>query len=171
MKAAVIDGYGGNDMVEVREVPAPAPGEKEVSKSSFHRSKRVLGPDGIYVATLPSPAVLLNQYLAGYFTRRKARLVMVRPNAADMEWLRERIEAGEVRVVIDRSYPLEKIREAFAYSETGKARGKVVVTMGQKHDRGLNFFVANPADFPLKSRPRALRPAPRLTFCPSGNKK
>jgi 2-desacetyl-2-hydroxyethyl bacteriochlorophyllide A dehydrogenase len=102
-----------------------------VSKSSFTRSRRVLAHGGIYVATLPSPSALLNQYLTGYFTRRKARIVMVRPNRADMEWLRERIEAGEIRVVIDRTVPLEKIREAFAYSETGKARGKVVVAVGQ----------------------------------------
>jgi NADPH:quinone reductase-like Zn-dependent oxidoreductase len=102
-----------------------------VSKSSFPRSKRVLAPDGIFVATLPSPSALLNQYLTGCFTRKKARIVMVRPNRADMEWLRERIEEGTILVVLDRTYPLERIREAFAYSETGKVRGKVVLTMGQ----------------------------------------
>jgi NADPH:quinone reductase-like Zn-dependent oxidoreductase len=58
---------------------------------------------------------------------------MVRPNSADMEWLREQIEAGRIRVVIDRIFSLEQIREAFAYSETGKARGKVVLTMGEGH--------------------------------------
>jgi NADPH:quinone reductase-like Zn-dependent oxidoreductase len=89
-----------------------------VSKSSFARSKRALAPDGIYVVTLPSPSGILNQYLTGCLTRKKARIVMVRPNSADMEWLREQIEAGRIRVVIDLIFSLEQIREAFAYSLT-----------------------------------------------------
>jgi NADPH:quinone reductase-like Zn-dependent oxidoreductase len=55
---------------------------------------------------------------------------MVRPNAADMEWMKDRIEAGNIRVVIDRVYPLEQIRDAFAYSESGKVKGKVLLTIG-----------------------------------------
>jgi NADPH:quinone reductase-like Zn-dependent oxidoreductase len=76
--------------------------------------------------------VLLNQYLTGFFTRRTAKAVMVKPNAADMEWMKNHIEAGRVRVVIDKTYPLEQIKEALIYSESGKARGKVVVRMGGK---------------------------------------
>ena len=52
---------------------------------------------------------------------------MVRPNAADMEWMRNRIEEDRIRIVVDRVFPLEQIREAFAYSETGRARGKIVL--------------------------------------------
>jgi NADPH:quinone reductase-like Zn-dependent oxidoreductase len=103
-----------------------------VSKSSFARSKRALAPKGIYVATLPSPSAILNRYLTGFFTRRQARIVIVKPNAKDMAWLKDEIEAGRLRVVIDRSYPLEQIRDAFAYSETGKARGKVVLTVSEQ---------------------------------------
>jgi NADPH:quinone reductase-like Zn-dependent oxidoreductase len=98
-----------------------------VAKAPFAAAKRVLAPKGIYVTTLPSFAVLLNQSLTGYLTSRKARTVMVRPNGRDMAWLKGQIEAGRIRVVIDREYPLEQIREALAYSEAGKAKGKVVV--------------------------------------------
>lgn len=98
-----------------------------VAKTTFAASKRVLAPKGIYVTTLPAFAVLLNQYLTGYLTSQKARVIMVRPNGSDMEWLKGQIAAGRIRVVIDREYPLEQIREALAYSEAGKAKGKVVV--------------------------------------------
>jgi NADPH:quinone reductase-like Zn-dependent oxidoreductase len=101
-----------------------------VGKSSFAKSKRALTAEGIYVSTLPSPSGVLNQYLTGHLTRKKARIIMVKPNPADMDWLRKQIEADRIRVVIDRIYPLEQIREAFAYSKTGKARGKVVLTVG-----------------------------------------
>ena len=98
-----------------------------VSKSTFGECKLVLTPTGVYVNTLPAFSVLLNQYVIGYLTGRKAASVMVRPNMADMEWMRTEIEGGRIRIVVDRVYPLEQIREAFAYSETGKARGKIII--------------------------------------------
>ncbi len=98
-----------------------------VAKAPFAACKGVLAPKGIYVTTLPSFVVILNQYLTGYLSSQKARIVMVRPTARDMEWMRAQIEAGRIRIVIDREYPLGQIREAFAYSEAGKAMGKVVV--------------------------------------------
>lgn len=101
-----------------------------VAKRSFAECKRVMAAKGVYVSTLPSASVLLNQYLTGFFTRRTAKAVMVKPNAADMEWMKNHIEAGRIRVVIDKTYPLEQIKEALIYSESGKARGKVVVSMG-----------------------------------------
>lgn len=65
---------------------------------------------------------------------------MVRPNAADVEWMKTQIEAGKLRVVIDRVYHLEEIREAFAYSETGRAKGKIVLKVsGQTADFTRNL--------------------------------
>jgi NADPH:quinone reductase-like Zn-dependent oxidoreductase len=101
-----------------------------VSKRSFGDCKRALAPQGVYINTLPSTSVLLNQYLTGVLTKRRAKTVMVKPNSTDMEWMKERIEAGNIRVIIDRVYPLEQIRDAFAYSESGKVKGKVVLTVG-----------------------------------------
>jgi len=75
-----------------------------VSKRTFGECKRVLTLTGVYVNTLPAFSVLLNQYVIGFLTRRKAASVMVRPNAADMEWMRREIEGGRVRIVIDRVY-------------------------------------------------------------------
>ncbi|KAF0220186.1 MAG: zinc-dependent [Geobacteraceae bacterium] len=98
-----------------------------VAKASWAACKKVLTPQGRYVTTLPTFAVLLNQFLIGCLTAQKARIVMARPNARDMEWLKGQIEAGRIRIVIDREYPLAQIREALAYSEAGKAKGKVVL--------------------------------------------
>jgi NADPH:quinone reductase-like Zn-dependent oxidoreductase len=98
-----------------------------VTKRTFDECRKTLTGRGIYVNTLPVFSVLLNQFFLGLFTRQKAASIMVRPNAADMDWMRARIEEGKIRIVIDRTYPLGEIREAFAYSESGKARGKIIL--------------------------------------------
>ncbi len=98
-----------------------------VAKRPFGDCRRSLAVNGIYVSTLPSLSVILNQYLLRYFTGRKAFSIWVKPTASDMEWMQTNIETGRIRVVIDKTYPLDQAKEALAYSETGKARGKIVL--------------------------------------------
>jgi NADPH:quinone reductase-like Zn-dependent oxidoreductase len=47
-----------------------------------------------------------------------------------MAWMMDRIKEGRVKVVIDRSYPLDRITDALAASEAGRTRGKIVVAVG-----------------------------------------
>jgi len=97
-----------------------------VSMSSFSACRKVLGPQGVYVNTLPNATIVI-QFLAGFLPGRKARSMWVRPNAADIAWMMEQIKAGRVRVVIEQAYPLERIKDALAASEAGRTRGKIVV--------------------------------------------
>lgn len=98
-----------------------------VAKRSFGACKKVLAEQGRYVSTLPSPAVLLNKYLTGFLTRKKATDIWVKPNAGDMEWMQDQIESGRIKIIIDKTYSLDQAKEALAHSETGKTRGKIVL--------------------------------------------
>jgi NADPH:quinone reductase-like Zn-dependent oxidoreductase len=122
----VLDYTRGEDFT--RETEAYDVVVDAVGKLSFRRCKRSLKPGGIYVAT----DGLLNFPLA-IWTKRfgDKRVVFSMPDwkQEDMQFLRELVEAGEYRPVIDRRYPLEGVVEAMRYVETGQKVGNVVVTL------------------------------------------
>jgi NADPH:quinone reductase-like Zn-dependent oxidoreductase len=87
--------------------------------SSGDSAGRVIGPVGrIIKALLLSP-----------FVSQKMTALVAKASSADLQVLKEMIEAGSVTPVIDRTYSLSDTAEAIRYVETGHARGKVVVAV------------------------------------------
>jgi len=99
-----------------------------VSTSSFSACRKVLTPKGIYVNTLPNATIVV-QILTGFLPGKKARSMWVKPNSADIAWMMEQSKAGKVGVVIEQTYPLDRITDALATSEAGRTRGKIVVNI------------------------------------------
>jgi NADPH:quinone reductase-like Zn-dependent oxidoreductase len=99
--------------------------------------KRALSPKGIYVATGGSMAQVFQALLLGPLVSmtgsKKLGSMMVKPNK-DLAFMKELIEAGKVKPVIDRCYPLSEAAEALRYYGEGHARGKVVITV--EHNTG-----------------------------------
>jgi NADPH:quinone reductase-like Zn-dependent oxidoreductase len=79
-----------------------------VHKASRSRSKRALEKNGVFLSAHDSSRV----------------------EPDDLDVLRELVEAGTLRAVIDRRYPLEEIVEAHRYVEKGHKKGNVVITVG-----------------------------------------
>jgi NADPH:quinone reductase-like Zn-dependent oxidoreductase len=61
--------------------------------------------------------------------RHKLRPLATKPNKKDLLFIRELVEAGKLSPVIDGTFPLSEVPEAFRYLTTGRARGKIVITV------------------------------------------
>jgi NADPH:quinone reductase-like Zn-dependent oxidoreductase len=92
------------------------------------RWTRLLGPGGRYGSTFPGPGVFLRQAL-NPVSSRAVRPVMLRPSGADLADLGRRLADGSLRVVVDSRFPLADLAKAWERSRSGRAVGKIVVTM------------------------------------------
>ena len=64
---------------------------------------------------------------------QKMSNMLARPNKQDLAFIKELLEAGKVKPVIDRCYPLSEVADALRYLEEGHAQGKVVITVTQNN--------------------------------------
>jgi NADPH:quinone reductase-like Zn-dependent oxidoreductase len=103
-----------------------------VGKSSFGRCKRLLKPGGIYLSSDLGP-LSLNPILALVTPLFGGKRVMFpippKYRQEEVRHLKEMIESGEFKPVIDRPYRLEQIVEAYRYVETGQKIGNVVINV------------------------------------------
>ena len=101
-----------------------------VGKHSFNRSRGSLKPGGSYLATdgLRNLGLVLWTALAGG-KRVRFSVTSPMPTKKDVLFLKELVEAGRFRPVIDRSYPLQDVVEATRYVETEQKVGNVVLTV------------------------------------------
>nr|NIT40017.1 zinc-binding dehydrogenase [Gammaproteobacteria bacterium] len=100
-----------------------------VSKSSFSRCKSSLKQRGIYLVTVPTLAIILQMLWTSMIGSKKVVLGVPKNSTEDLIFLKELIEAGKIKPVIDRRYPLEQIAEAHRYVEKGHKKGNVVITV------------------------------------------
>jgi 2-desacetyl-2-hydroxyethyl bacteriochlorophyllide A dehydrogenase len=100
-----------------------------VGKSSFSRCKSSLKKNGIYLVTLPKLAVLLQMLWTSKIGSKKVKMEGAPAKVENLLFLKELIEAGKLKTVIDRRYTLEQTAEAFRYVEKGHKKGNVVITV------------------------------------------
>ncbi len=100
-----------------------------VSKRSFSQCKGSLKQRGIYLLSVPTLAILLQMLWTSMIGSKKAILGVPKSSTEDLVFLKELIEAGKIKPVIDRHYPLEQIAEAHRYVEKGHKKGNVVITV------------------------------------------
>jgi NADPH:quinone reductase-like Zn-dependent oxidoreductase len=104
---------------------------------SWSECRRVLTPDATLVLVggprgnrlLGPLSRVIKIRMGGLLHRQKVVFFIAKLNKSDMEVLRDLLETGKITPVIDRTYELAEIREAFGYIGEGHARGKIVIAV------------------------------------------
>ena len=98
-------------------------------KGSLSNSVRVLKPNGRFFIANPRPSQIVRGRWRSLVSGKKVMAGAADPKTKDLIYLKELVEAGELKTVIDRCYPLEQTAEAHRYVETGRKKGHVVITV------------------------------------------
>jgi len=141
MKAIVFTTHGAPDVLSLRDVDVPAPKENQVllrvravslNPLDWHMVRGEPGlmkmmARGEHIRMLDILASMAGNLIAP-FKRQKMYFCMAKGRKHDLVHISELVDSGQVTPVIDRTYPLAETADAMRYLETGRVRGKVVIT-------------------------------------------
>jgi NADPH2:quinone reductase len=133
----MVKSLGAERVIDYTREEIPHSGESfdiifdSVGKLSFAQSKGALKPGGVYLSSAMTDFLrsALPQMLTTSFSSKKVKTGASFCTAERLDFLRELVEAGKIRPVIDRGYPLEQIVAAHRYVDQGHKKGNVVITV------------------------------------------
>lgn len=135
---ALVTSLGADKVVDYTKEDFAKNGEKydiifdTVGKSSFAHCRNALKKEGKYVSTVMTLKLVLQSFISNLGTKKKVIAAMSINKTEALNSIRTLIEKGKLRTIIDKQFPLEKLREAHLYVEKGHKRGNVVISLN--HD-------------------------------------
>ena len=100
-----------------------------VGNRSFSDCRRALTPEGTHLPNTGHGGMsyVIKAYVLSAIMRQHASPFLSVPNADELRYIKDLIEAGKVKPVIDKTYLMSETREAFRYLEEEHAQGKIVI--------------------------------------------
>lgn len=133
---------GAREVIDYRQTDFTALGRRwdvifdVVPNRSFWSCRAALEPRGVYVTTMPGPGPFLASaaLMAArpFGARRRSHSLLLKQSRADLEQLVEWAAAGRITVPVGQTLPFERLADAFALSETGHARGRIIVRIARE---------------------------------------
>ena len=140
-KVEMVDSIGADEVIDYTREDFVQPGRYDLvldmaANRPLSDFRRALSPGGAYVIVggpngrwLGPIAPFIRMRLSARFVPQKLRGVSFEPQRDNLIALKELIESGDVKPVVDRTYPLSEVPEAIRYLEAGHAQGKIVITV------------------------------------------
>jgi NADPH:quinone reductase-like Zn-dependent oxidoreductase len=122
----ILDNVGNRSLSECRRVLTPN-GKYVLIGGGGVNDHRWIGPFGLVIKTL-----LLKPFIS-----QEMKMMLADVTKEDLTLLADLMQSGKVTPVIEKTYPFSEIREAVRHVETGRARGKVVVTLSDTNEISL----------------------------------
>jgi len=96
------------------------------TRLSFSQARSLMKPRAVFVSTLPSPLTMLHSFVNNLISGQKLKILILKPTAEGLTELTKLAEA-DLQVVLDKTYTLSNVREAYREARLGKTIGKSVI--------------------------------------------
>lgn len=104
-----------------------------LGKADFSRCKKSLTPNGVLLYASFKSKQLLEMLWSARFSKQKVVCAIAPGSLEDLLAIKELVEAGKIKSLVDKRFPLEQAAEAHRYVESGNKKGNVVIFLAGEH--------------------------------------
>ncbi len=130
----MVKSLGADKVIDYKKEDFTKNGEKydvifdTVGKASFSDCIKSMNKNAYLMLANADLSTMFKGLWTSIFSSKKILTGIIKESSKDMKYLKELIEIGQLKAVIDKSYPLEQIAEAHARVDTGHKKGNVIIT-------------------------------------------